>query len=639
MNTTRSVSSFDEQQMELFGKQSKLRRILFFTGIGLNVLAYAGAAMQHTAPRHVLICLAVQVGLLTASSAPYRGIGRGLWHCVIGALMASRLLSRCAVGSPTFLLRIGVLRASAAGVTLALSLLFFPTLPLFERTLQTTTLMLAASFSASVAGGYRPMMYGISLPLFVPLAVLWVTVPLPNADSVNLLDPNVGGTEVGLLMAWLAMHVATESTRQVVMDSFKMRVERAHLVQALSTSLAQSEAANRAKTRFLASASHDLRQPIHSVSLFAAALEMRPLDPRSREIARCINHSLQDLSVELNALLDISKLDAGTVKPEPTSIELLPLLRRLRDTFAASAQNKGLALSLECPAEAWVCTDRGLLERIVRNLLENAIKYTAAGRVDIQVQTAGDIYQLIIRDTGCGIPEAEHERVFEEFYQVDNAARDHRCGLGLGLSIVKRLAELLGLTLQMQSRVAQGTTFSLHLAKSAGPVLRESPVDERWLPEMPHACVLVVDDEETVLRAMRALLEEMSCEVITAATTGSALRAIEAEAPDLLIVDFRLPCPNGGLGTIAAARAQLPTLPSLLITGDTAPDRLREAHAAGIPVLHKPVSADVLRQAMARLLAPDESSTKTTADCLSRGSLSRGHVLCSRRALLRSAMP
>jgi signal transduction histidine kinase/CheY-like chemotaxis protein len=601
MVTLGSVNDFAEQQLQVLTKHVGFRRVLLVSGGVMGILVLAAVAMRHVSRWSLLACLAAQVVVLVAYSVPPRGIGRALWHFMLSRLSSSRLFARCEVGGTTSQLRLVVLRFGVAEANLALSLVFFPALPLLERVVQTTVLVSAAFFAVPAAGGYRPIMYAISIPLFV-LAILWATVPLPDAASVSLADPAVWGTELGLLLGWLMMYVATEATRRVVMDSFIVRSERAQLVRALSISLEQSEAANRAKTRFLASASHDLRQPIHSVSLFAAALEMRPLDPRSREIARCINHSLQDLSVELNALLDISKLDAGTVRPELTSIEMQPLLQRLRDAFVVSADIKGLALSFECPADAWICTDRSLLERIVRNLLENAIKYTAAGGIAIQVQPTPSSYLLSIADTGCGIPEAERERVFEEFYQVDNAARDRRCGLGLGLSIVKRLAELLGLALKMHSHAGQGTTFSLDLPRAARALVSAKPADERWLTQPPHARVLVVDDEETVLGAMRALLEEMSCKVISAASTDAALQAIASESPDLLIADFRLACPNGGLGTIAAVRARLPGLPALLITGDTAPDRLREAHAANIPVLHKPVCAEVLQQAMAQLL-------------------------------------
>jgi CheY-like chemotaxis protein len=279
----------------------------------------------------------------------------------------------------------------------------------------------------------------------------------------------------------------------------------------------------------------------------------------------------------------------------------------LQSAFAVSAATKGLQLLLECPADAWVHTDRNLLERIVRNLLENAVKYTDAGWVAIKVQRQGNHYRLSIADTGCGIAEDERARVFEEFYQIGNAARDRRCGLGLGLSIVMRLSELLGLALQMHSRVGQGTLFSLELLKTASLAACEHPPDTCRQVLPPRARVLIVDDEETVLDAMRALLEEMGCSVATATHTDAAVADIESQTPDLLISDFRLPGPGGGLATIAAVRARLPNLPALLITGDTAPDRLREAHAAGVAVLHKPVGAEILQEEISRLLGGAES--------------------------------
>ena len=552
----------------------------------------------------VLHCVAVSI---VACVQRIRG---GLWVRIRSYLARVVPLATPSIDSPVTRLQVLVFVACVPSITMAMSLVFFPALPMLERICQTFLFMLIAGGAALGSSGHRPLMYATVIPTMLPLGIIWLAVPPPEVVTVLRPGTTTLVVELALLLAIFGQHAALLGLRRINEQTLALRVERAELVRALRASLEQAEAANRAKTRFLASASHDLRQPIHAVSLFAAALERRPLDARSQEIARCINLSLQDLSVELNALLDISKLDAGTLRAELSSVGLLPLLSRLRDVFGAAAHAKGLQLRLECPADAWTRTDRNLLERILRNLLDNAIKYTDAGSVEIKVEALPSTYRLSITDTGCGIPEAELEHVFEEFYQVGNASRDRRCGLGLGLSIVKRLAELLGMPLQMHSSVRQGTVFDLELAKTSSNSMPQTLRSSQHPHALPAARVLVVDDEEAVREAMRALLEELGCRVTVACGTEAALRVIEAEPPDILIADFRLQCQDSGLATIEAARARIPSLPVMLITGDSAPDRLREAHTAGIAVLHKPVGEAVLKEAIARLLGDADPSNK-----------------------------
>jgi signal transduction histidine kinase/CheY-like chemotaxis protein len=605
MDLRELVPTLADQQLDQILRRSTLVRLTQGAKWSILSLLLAGVVAPHVSRWSLIAWLVVQAMAIAVNTLPSLGRGR-VWNLVAAAVRRCLPLGAPKLDSTTTQLQAAVPVVGVLGLTSALSLLFFASLPLLERICQAFLLMQLANGAAVGAVGYRPLMHAVTVSISVPLAILWLVIPSPSGPSALHMHEAVLGMLVILTFAVFAQHATIIQGRRSLMETFDMRVERANLARALSASLEAAETANRAKTRFLASASHDLRQPIHAVSLFAAALALRPLDARSHEIARCINHALQDLSIELNALLDISKLDAGTVRAQLHSIELLPLLQRLQHTFAGSAHTKGLELLLECPSDAWVRTDRVLLERIVRNLLENAIKYTDSGQITIQVQPQIGSYRLSVADSGCGIAEVERERVFEEFYQVGNAARDRRCGLGLGLSIVKRLAHLLQLPLQMHSRVGEGTVFSLDLAMATSTVLPVEPLDPLLQP-MPQARVLVLDDEAAVCEAMRALLEEMGYAVTTVASTDAALRVIESESPDLLIADFRLPCPGGGLAAIAAARVQSPTLAALLITGDTAPDRLRQAHAAGIPVLHKPVGAEILQEALSQLLSVREA--------------------------------
>ena len=243
-------------------------------------------------------------------------------------------------------------------------------------------------------------------------------------------------------------------------------------------------------------------------------------------------------------------------------------------------------------------TDRLLLERVVRNLVDNAIKYTDAGSIRLDVAATGDDVTVTVADTGRGIPQAEHARVFEEFYQLDNPERDRTRGFGLGLSIVKRLSDLLGIRLEMESAPGRGTTFPLHLVATVDAATgheTRSPSAARFA----GLHVLVVDDEGQVRLGMKTLLEGMGCRSTLVDGTARAVAAAKADRPDIVVADFRLRGEDNGIATVRSVRAVYPEMPAILLSGDTAPDRLREAEAAGIALLHKPVAVDELANAIA----------------------------------------
>jgi CheY-like chemotaxis protein len=280
------------------------------------------------------------------------------------------------------------------------------------------------------------------------------------------------------------------------------------------------------------------------------------------------------------------------------SVNLRGFLERMREEFRPAAHAKGLELTLRCLHDAMVDTDRTLLERIVRNLLDNAIKYTDKGSICMEVSRQNGAYTMSVRDTGRGIHEAEQARVFEEFYQVDNPERDRTKGLGLGLAIVKRLTDLLRIRMDMTSRPGEGTQFRLTMraAESAQDALAEAaPADAR--PIAAH--VLVVDDELEIRIGMRTLLEQMGCRATLADSTQAAVAAAREAKPDLVLADFRLRKGDDGITAVRAVRALYPSMPAILVSGDIAADRLLEAEKAGITLLHKPVPGDTLKRAIA----------------------------------------
>ena len=485
-------------------------------------------------------------------------------------------------------LRIVTALSLASGVIHGLSIAFWPYLTDLQRAIQ--TLVIVGLCAANVASnmGYPPTFFAYLIPTMAPTVWQWTRVLAPPGG------PWYGG-EAGLtlllfLILGVFLVVLARDTFQLFRESFESR-------QRLRAALDEAEAANRAKTRFLASASHDLRQPMHTLSLFAAALRMRPLDAASREIASHIDTALQALSSQLDALLDVSKLDAGVVPVRETDFSAVQMLRRLLEEFEPAAQRKGLSLTLVCPSEAAARSDPMLLERIVRNLIDNAIKYTQAGGVTLYLEPAGSSYRLGVRDTGPGIPVAEQGRVFEEFYQLGNPERDRAQGLGLGLSIVKRLGELLSLNLAMRSVPGEGTAFEIQLARA---------LESLGQPEIsaPHAAgieglhVLVIDDEEAVRRAMQTLLDGLGCRCTLAAGTDAAVAAARAARPDIVLADLRLRGDDDGIAAVRALRELHPDMPALLVSGDTAPARLRDAHTAGLRLLHKPVPVEALTRAI-----------------------------------------
>ena len=494
-------------------------------------------------------------------------------------------------------LRIVVALSLLGGMVHGLSLAFFPFLPDLARAVQTIILFALCAGAVTTLAGYLPVVLAYVLPIFVPLAVLWA------------LEPGTGdsGWVEGSMAVWVALSgifcvTYANGACRVFRESFAIRLRQVELNRQLQAALEQAEAASRAKTRFLASASHDLRQPIHTVSLFGAALSMRPLDAQSREVVQHMNAALRVLASQLDALLDISKLDARVVRVEPAQIKLRDMLTRLYREFEPTARAKEVMLTLVCPENGFIETDQLLFERIVRNLLDNAVKYTDRGHIDVHVERNDTDIIITIEDSGRGIPESEQTRVFEEFYQLDNPERDRTRGLGLGLPIVRRLTELLKIDLDMDSAPGRGTRFSLRLpAVEPAPRAIAPAAPEHETPSALH--ILVVDDEAEVRLGMKTLLEGMDCRVTLADGTAQALDQARTCKPDIVFSDLRLRGEDSGIETVRAIRALYPAMPALFISGDIAPARLREAEAAGIPLLHKPVPVDVLKQAIGKAIS------------------------------------
>ena len=371
----------------------------------------------------------------------------------------------------------------------------------------------------------------------------------------------------------------------------------------------ESEYASEARSRFLRAASHDLRQPMQALGLFVAQLHDRIPDPETRHLAAQAQAAATAMQELLDAILDISRLDAGLVSPAVADFPVNHLFQRLDTAFGPTALHKGLRWRV-VPCRAWVRSDLILVERILLNLIANAIRYTEWGGILVGCRRRGDQVRLVVYDTGIGIPVAQQRTIFQEFYQIPRATPaptpDRRPGLGLGLAIASRLARLLDGPIQVASRPGRGSCFAIDLPRGQpsnppGPAPRLVRTDA-----LAGALILVVDDDALVLEALRGLLEHWHCAVLTAAAADAALAEIEAadRLPDVILCDYQLPGETRGVELIARLRAVagLP-IPCALLSGDTSPESLHRIRDSGLPLLSKPVAATRLRALLTHLLA------------------------------------
>lgn len=384
------------------------------------------------------------------------------------------------------------------------------------------------------------------------------------------------------------------------------------MMEALREARDAAERANHSKTRFLAAASHDLRQPLQALGLFVATLSQRALSDDLRPIVAKIEGSLEALEHLLDTLLDISRLDAGVVEAHSVSFPLQDLFDRLALEFEPLAEAKGLTARF-VRTSATLRSDPALLERILRNLLSNAIRYTSRGGIVVGARRRGDILHIQVADTGRGIPANQQREIFREFHQLPNGGPDRRQGLGLGLAIVDRLATLLGHHISVKSEPGRGSVFCVE-APLAVPSSQRVP--QPALPNDPLAgrLIVVVDDDSIVRDGLHTLLEIWGCRVLMAEGPEDAIDAVEKldRIPDAIIADYRLKGRITGADVVDHLRALCDAdIPAVLVTGDTSPNRLRQAANYNLKLLHKPVRPDRLRAALLDAMDEDAKETET----------------------------
>jgi signal transduction histidine kinase/CheY-like chemotaxis protein len=447
-------------------------------------------------------------------------------------------------------------------------------------------------------------------PVF--LAFLFTVVAATAAKLATLRDPAYAGLALAGILYCMTLVSHARNLSQSARAAIDLRFENMGLIERLRIESENARAAQRAaddsnlaKSRFLAAASHDLRQPIHAQGLFLSVLERSELSADQRAMVRSATAATAATAEMLNTLLDFSRIEAGVVQPAVRSFPLQVLLNTIESELAPQADAKGIVYRSR-ETRAVVRSDPAIVALILRNLVSNALRYTDRGGLLIGCRRRGAGVVLEVWDTGIGIRAADQEAIFREFHQLGNPERDRRKGLGLGLAIARGLARTLGHALTLESTPGRGTVFRLALPL---PGADDPPVvEERGTPpaSIAHARVLVIDDDEAVREGMGHVLRDWGCHCDLAGTIEEALVLADRHPPDAVVSDYRLRNQYTGADAIAALRlAHGAQLPALLVTGDTAPERLREAAAFGVPLLHKPVRPNELRMVLAAALRGD----------------------------------
>jgi signal transduction histidine kinase/CheY-like chemotaxis protein len=476
--------------------------------------------------------------------------------------------------------------------------------------------LLAACLFAIAAAGlplqvrHLPGLYAFTIPVLMPIAVqmLWMghteQIFLAGVTLLVLYGIVLFGRDLNA-----GMREAIERRYQNLDLIGELEAQKADLERAR----AEAEAANHSKTRFLAAASHDLRQPLHALTLFTAALQSHLYDAEGRILAGRVGESVRALEGQFNAILDLSKLDAGIVRNEPRPFALDSVLNRISTEFAAEASEKGVELRVP-HTRLWLYSDPVHVERVLRNLVSNAVRYTQRGKVLIVCRRKGGAVRIEVCDTGIGIAATHLPRIWDEFFQVGNPERNRRSGFGLGLATVKRLVRLLGTRVDVKSVPGKGSAFSLCLPRAEPAVAPREFAEEVPIPPrdaLAGRVVVVIDDEADVRDATRVLLTQWGYEAIVVPGVDAAFDTLGeiGRYPDAIIADLQLADGRTGIDAVMQLRRELELdIPALIVTGTTSPKSLAQIQAVGLPVLHKPFSAETLILHLHRMLTVNQTA-------------------------------
>ena len=513
----------------------------------------------------------------------------------------------------------------AAGSTVAGALWGGAAVAMFPASPAYQSLLIVCLFGAALGGlnltaVYKPSFYGFVLPALVPLIVRVACV----GDEVHWFIAGVMSVVLAFVVGF------GHRLNDVLTRSLAIRYENIDLIGELKDrtrsaldARASAESANRAKSQLLAAASHDLRQPLHALGLYVAALAARARDAEWRPLVAHVESAANALEIQFAQLIDLSRLDAGVLTPEPIDVALAPLFARIRAEFAPQAAARGLSLTI-VPTRLAVHSDPVLLERIVGNLVANGVRYTHRGGVLVGARRRGGRIAIDVVDTGIGIAPAHRLRIFEEFYRVkdDERSAPGRRGMGLGLAIVRRFADLLEHEIALESREGAGSRFRVLLSRSVAATPRPqrlrpgaSCAEPATLPWCTGRVVAVVDDDAATLDAMQTLFETWGAVVACGDAIESLIATIGevGRYPDLIVADLRLADGQSGIDAVRRLRHELGVpIPAIIVSGDTGTLADREARAAGLMLLQKPVVGATLRATAMSLMSPRDVALNVT---------------------------
>jgi signal transduction histidine kinase len=525
-----------------------------------------------------------------------------IWGGVLGAVLAGRLgfvLTRrrhIVPGADARRARreyLVPLTASALAWSVG-PFLFFPSDHAGYQALLISVWIALATAMTPIVAVSRLAIYLWLLPLLLPLSARFMFAADPTAHVLGA---------IAAVVLIVQLRLALEQN-ELLTATMLAHLQNEDLVAQLREQMSLVARASEEKTRFLAAAAHDLRQPLHALGLFCAALDQRLRDLPEKPLVRSMMKSIEALDNSFGAILDISRLDAGTVQPNVQVFPVRDVFRRLYMHYAGDAELADISLRFRA-AGRLVRTDPLLLERIVSNLIQNSLRYTRTGGVLVAARRSAGQVSIEVWDSGIGIPADKIDLIFQEFYQLDNPERDRSKGLGMGLAIVRRLSDLLGHKLQVHSTPGRGSVFRLLVPSAIEGAPDAAQLGADTLPPRIErsVTVLLIDDERAIRDAMRELLTPLHVDLLAAATIEEACRmASSTRQPiDLILSDWRLRGEEDGIEAVRQVRRLTrTTTPAVLITGETSPEIVKLAHASGLVVMHKPLQPKELL----RLITP-----------------------------------
>ncbi len=474
------------------------------------------------------------------------------------------------------------------GFIIASCLLFFPFVDDILRMLIITLLLIACTGAITTTVGYLRFYLAFSLPILISNVIA-------AASSALFFD----GSHVLLVIAFISLLViyplvkVSTAIFQHFREAFAANLRNHEINKELEGAMTEAKQANESKTRFLASASHDLRQPINTLSLFVANLSLKDTQGEYSEIVGHMNTAINSIDAQLESLLDISKLDAGIVQVNNYKTDIGSLMQELVKSYQNQLTDQVKIRYQDLCHTAVVSTDIVLFERIVSNLISNAVKYTPKGFIDINLINSEQGIKLEIKDTGIGINEENLNKIFDEFYQVGNPERSGANGLGLGLSIVKRLASLLNIELNLDSKLGIGTIVTLCIPSSSTQELTQ-PNNKKLETieeiEKKKKRIIALDNETGILVAVRSVLETMGHDVETYTDSKQALLSFQENLFDLALIDYRLSGPLNGGDVIHQMQSMNAETKFFLVTGDS---NIKKSDSE-FEVIYKPVTSKKL---------------------------------------------